>query len=102
QTALGAIIISADPVSAEDAARVTGPAFVVGHQLDSLNAGGLVFSRLVNANPKEILALTGGNNSGCVGYHTLNGLDGPFTAAVFRFIDRVNPQLSFVSLDNTT
>jgi hypothetical protein len=99
---LGLIIVSADPVSAEDAARVTGPAFVVGHQLDSLNAGGSVFSRLVNAHPKEIVALTGGNTAGCVGYHTLNGLNGPFTAAVFDFIDRVNPSLAFVSPDNAT
>ncbi|MFO1311132.1 MAG: hypothetical protein U1F41_03605 [Burkholderiales bacterium] len=99
---LGLILVSPDPVSPEDASHVSGPAFVVGHQFDPFNAGGTVFSNLVNANPREILALTGGSDAGCAGYHTLNGLNGPFTAAVFGFIDRVNPSLAFVPLDIAT
>jgi len=46
--------------------------------------------------------MTGGSNFGCAGYHTLNGLNEPFTAAVFEFIDRLNPSMAFVSLDNVT
>lgn len=99
---IGAILVSTDPVHPDDAALVSGPAFVVGHQLDPDNSGAALMSKLVGAHPKEYLAMTGGSSSGCSGYHTLNGLNGPFTAAVSGFIDRVNPSLAFVSLDVTT
>ena len=99
---LGLVLVSPDRIDAGLTAKVTAASFVVYHQLDGDQFAYPMYSGLVNADTRDVLGMTGGNDQGCAGYHTLNGLDGPFTSAVFEFIDRVNPALRFVSLDNTT
>ncbi|MBA3505241.1 MAG: hypothetical protein H0T80_05605 [Betaproteobacteria bacterium] len=95
---LGAVFYSNENFTAAQAALITRPSLVVYHPSDSRNRGAALFNALTSAPAKQQVTLTGGNNSGCAGYHTLNGLNGPFLAAIFGFIDLHNPTLVYTPL----
>lgn len=90
---LGAIFYSPESFSVADAALIRRPSLVIYHLLDSRQNGGALHGALTSAPVRQEVILTGGNNIGCAGYHTLNGLSGPFVDAVKAFIDQYNPTL---------
>ncbi|MBA3776674.1 MAG: hypothetical protein H0X11_09575, partial [Betaproteobacteria bacterium] len=66
---LGAVFYSPESFSAEQAALITRPALVVHHPLDPRSRANPLFNALTSASVKQQVPLTGGNNSGCAGYH---------------------------------
>lgn len=97
---VGVVLVSPGSVAQSDALRIGGPASVVYHTADTDQAAAEVYGILVNARPKELVAMSGGDSASCLGPHTLTGLDAPFVAGVVQFVNRATPAMSFVSLDN--
>ncbi len=95
---LGAVFYSPEDVDAAQVAMITRPALVVFHVLDPRSRGPSLFAALTSAPYKLQVALTGGNNAGCAGYHTLNALNGPFVDTVNSFIDQYNATLAYSPL----
>lgn len=89
----GFVFYSPEAFSAARAASVNGPSLVIYHPLDTRQEGKLLYDSLTSAPAKREVILTGGNNSGCAGYHTLNGLDAPFVSALFAFIDQYSASI---------
>lgn len=90
---LGAVFYSPESFSPADAASIMRPSLVVYHPLDTRQRGSALYGALTSAPVRQQAVLTGGNSTGCAGYHTLNGLSGPFLDAITTFIDRYNPTL---------
>ena len=72
------------------------PTFVIYHAQDPYQVGSSFYASLYAAPVKQEEVMSGGNAEPCglIGYHTFQGLDDQFVAAVAGFIDKHNASLS--------
>lgn len=72
------------------------PTFVIYHAHDPYQVGASFYASLDAAPVKQEEVMYGGNADACglIGYHTFQGLDDQFVAAVAGFIDKHNASLS--------
>jgi len=82
---VGAIFFSTDIPDTTLAARVRRPALVVFNTLDTGQDAVDFYAALTAASPKQLVALSGGTDSGC-GYHLYQGIEDQFAATVSNFI----------------
>ena len=89
----GAVFYNPEGSSAAQAMRIRVPSVVIYHASDPRQRASALLAALTAAPVVQPVVLTGGNDSGCSGYHTLNGLNGPFVDAITTFIDKYNATL---------
>ncbi len=99
---LGVVFYSPESFIAAQAALITRPSSTVFHPLDSRQRAGSLVDALTAAPVNQLVSITGGNNSGCAGYHTFNGLNAEFLSTVFGFIDTYNPTLTYAALASSS
>ena len=99
---LGAVFYSPEEFIAGQAALITRPSLTVYHPLDPRNRAASLVAALTAAPVNQLVSIAGGNNSGCSGYHTLNGVNAAFLSTVFGFIDTYNPTLTYAPLASSS
>ena len=92
---LGGIVYSPTTFDAAQVASITAPTLIIAHQLDPLSRPGTFAGALTSTPIVQVAILSGGSNGACTGYHQFNGLDEPFLAAIYGFVDQHNPALKF-------
>lgn len=98
---LGVVFYSPESFGGAQPSLITAPAVIVYHQADARQRATSLINGLTSAAARLGVTLSGGTNVGCAGFHTLNGLDGPFVSAVADFIGAYNPTLVATPLGET-
>jgi hypothetical protein len=87
---VGLIYVSPGTLPVAVGASIRRPTLVLYHSGDRSQEAEELFGRLTAAPIKELVAMTGGNPTVCLGAHGLGGLDNEIVTALTSFIDRVN------------
>ncbi|HEY6563641.1 MAG TPA: hypothetical protein VIY86_04055, partial [Pirellulaceae bacterium] len=90
-------IFHAPYTTSYDVELIRRPTLVIYHAEDPHQVGAAFYASLYAATVKQVEVMSGGSAEACgglIGYHTFQGLDDQFVAAVAGFIDKHNASLS--------